>query len=74
MASGSFRQVEVLCPFYREDDGSKRIRCEGLVDDSCIDLKFIFRKDYEKQITTFCCDKYKKCEVYKMLMKKYDEE
>ena len=32
------------------------------------------KADYETQITQFCCLHYDKCEVYRMLMDKYDEE
>lgn len=68
MASGSYRQVYIGCPFYRYDDGKRKIRCEGIVDDSNIVLDFKKREDYELHINIFCCDKYKNCEVYRMLM------
>lgn len=62
-------QTSVICPFYKHDNGQKhKITCEGLIDDSCITLTFQKRNDYKIQITTFCCEHYKKCEVYNMLM------
>lgn len=72
MSSGSYRQVYVQCPFYKFDDGKRRITCEGLIEDSSVALIYHRKADYETQIETFCCEHYKKCEVYRMLMNKYD--
>lgn len=70
-----YYQTSVGCPFYNHDDKRKhRITCEGLVDDSCLALVFQRRQDYEIHITTFCCEHYKRCEIYRMLMQKYDTE
>lgn len=74
MPSGSYKQIEVKCPFYKYDDGKRRITCEGIIDDSSLALIFHNKRDYEIQIDTFCCEHYTKCEVYRMLMDKYDEE
>ena len=74
MPSGSYRQADVRCPFYKFDDGKRRITCEGIIEDSSLALIFHNKFDYEKQITVFCCDYYKYCEVYRMLMKKYEED
>lgn len=74
MPSGSYRQTYVRCPFYKFDDGKKRITCEGIIDDSSLALIYHNKKDYETQIMTFCCEHYMKCEVYRLLIEKYDEE
>lgn len=75
MSSGSYKQIEVQCPFYKYDDGKQRITCEGLVDNSSLALIYQKRRDYETQMSVFCCEHYKRCEVYRMLMEsKYDEE
>lgn len=71
MPSGSYRQVYVKCPFYKYDDGRRRITCEGVIDDSSLALIFRNRKDYETQMTVFCCSHYQKCEVYRLLSQKY---
>lgn len=73
MSCGSFNQVYVQCPFYKHDEG-KRITCEGLIDKSSITVSYISKRDYEIQLKTFCCEHYQKCEVYRMLMQKYEEE
>ena len=72
--SGSYKQVYVLCPFYKYDDGKRRITCEGIMDDCNLTLSFKTRADYEIQLNTFCCDRYTYCEVCRMLHKKYEEE
>lgn len=74
MPSGSYKQVYVQCPFYKFDDGKRCITCEGLVDKSSISLTYLNKHDYEIQINVFCCEHYKKCEVYKLLMDKYQNE
>ena len=75
MPSGSYKQIAVHCPFYKYDDGKQRITCEGLVDNSSLALIYSRRNDYETQINVFCCEHYKKCEIYRMLMDaKYEED
>ncbi len=52
MPSGSFRQVEVMCPFYKYDDGMRRITCEGIIDNSSLVLIFHNKKaDYYTHLT-----------------------
>ena len=70
--SGSFKQADVQCPFYKHDDGWRRITCEGLIDKSTISLGYMRKSDYDIQFETFCCHHYQKCEIYRMLMQKFD--
>ena len=74
MPSGSYKQIEVQCPFYKYDDGKRRITCEGIIDDSSLALIYHNKKDYQAQIDVFCCNHYRNCEVYRLLMEKYPEE
>lgn len=77
MSSGSFKaQADVQCPFFKfDEDKKKRIVCEGFVDKSTLALIYCRKKDYETQLRVFCCEHYKKCEVYRMLMaSKYEED
>ena len=74
MPSGSYKQIEVQCPFYKFDDGKRRITCEGLIDDSSLALIYHNKQDYETQINVFCCKYYINCEVYRLLMDKYPDE
>ena len=74
--NGSFKgKVDAQCPFYKFDDFKKRrISCEGIVDNSTLALYFCRKKDYDTQLEVFCCEHYKNCEVYRMLMEKYEED
>ncbi len=38
------------------------------MDDSILALVYRRKKDYETQISTFCCGCYRNCEIYGMLM------
>ena len=78
MANGSYKgKTDAQCPFYKFDVGQqkRRIVCEGIVEKSTLELRFSRKRDYDTQLNVFCCEHYKKCEVYRMLMEaKYDEE
>lgn len=77
MPSGTYKgKVDAQCPFYKSDDGQKkRIICEGIVDKSTLALTYRHRTDYNTQLSVFCCEHYKNCEIYRMLMEaKYDDE
>ena len=74
MASGSYRQIEVRCPFYKTDDGQRRIVCEGVDDHSTVSVNYRRRADLHKRISVFCAGNYENCLVYRMLMEKYEEE
>lgn len=73
MPSGSFKQSDVICPFYKYDDGKRKITCEGITERSSVTLMFRDKTDYEKQISVFCCAKYRNCEIYGALITKYEE-
>lgn len=73
MPSGSYKQVYVQCPFYKHDDGKSKIVCEGVVDESILSITFGRRDDYETQITVFCSDHYRNCEIYRIINSKYDD-
>lgn len=72
--SGSYRQVYAGCPFYQYDDGKHKIVCEGIVEGSTVALRFRKGSDYNTHMTVFCCDHYQNCEIYRMLMQKYEED
>ena len=72
--TGTYLQSFVRCPFYRRDDGKRRIVCEGIIDDSSIYLTFRYDNLFKRQIRTFCCEHYKNCEIYQMLQEKYQDE
>lgn len=68
----------VQCPFYRHDEcrgkpSVYRVICEGIVEDSTLALNYRNRKDFYTQMETFCCRHFVKCEIYRMLMEKYQD-
>ena len=73
MASGSWAQHLIKCPFYKHDDGHNNIVCEGLVPHSSVNLSYQHIRDFKTQLLIFCSNHYKKCEVYRMLNQKYEE-
>lgn len=73
MPGGSWKQVNVKCPFYLSDDGRRSITCEGIVKKSSIKLQHSTRAGFDKQMEVFCCDRYENCEIYRMLMEKYED-
>lgn len=68
----SFASMRVKCPFYKGDKGVKLV-CEG------IDLKCNIHHQYEKKenkdrrMQKYCAGDYSKCELYKILIKKYEQ-
>ena len=74
MPSGSFRQVDVLCPFYASDNGKTSIACEGILPKTTIITRFRRPKKYEAHIETMCSKDYEHCRIFKILMEKYEEE
>ena len=68
MAGGSFQQVHVKCPFYRNDDSRCKLSCEGVIEGSTLTWSFQHKADLKQQMDIFCCEYYKNCEVYRMLM------
>lgn len=77
MPSGSYRQTDVRCPFYRYDtegNGRGYITCEGIIPGSASCRSFLPKADYHRQMKVFCCLHYDRCEIYRAVMAaKYDD-
>lgn len=71
--STMFDDVDVLCPFFLSS-GKRKISCEGITDDCTITLNFSSQEKRNLQRRIFCDDKYKCCEIYRMLREKYEED
>ena len=67
---GSFISKFVRCPFYREDS-TQVIRCEGVEENTAINITFGSSKRHREYMEAFCCNKYKACIVCRMLYGKY---
>lgn len=70
--STTYKDVDVLCPFFREQK-VQGISCEGLTEDSILKLCFNSPNSKCLHMKVFCQRKYKNCEIYEMLEKKYEE-
>lgn len=71
--------TRVLCPFYQYDEALNRqkaykITCEGIVDGSTLILNYRRKGDFRTQLDVFCCEHFRRCEIYRMLMEKYEEQ
>ena len=68
-------RADVICPFYRYDDGEKRIVCEGLTDPSTLSQRFGKKKLFEQYMEHYCFRHCKDCEIFRLLLRvKYPDE
>lgn len=66
-----FKNSYAQCPFYREAQGDRfRIKCEGVNDNTTIDL--VFKGSKANYFESHCASEYSKCLIFKMLMGKYE--
>ena len=72
MASGSYWQSYVQCPYYKYDDGRKHIHCEGITDVTQLRISFTTRADFEKYIQKFCCGWYWDCQLCRTIESTYE--
>lgn len=71
----SRNDTRVLCPFYQYDEklhSSYKIVCEGPTVDCMLILNYRKKQAFQTQIDVYCCEYYKRCEVYQMLMANYE--
>ena len=61
-------RADVVCPFYRYDDGYNRLVCEGLTDDSSVIQKYKRKKSHQKYMEHFCYRNCTQCGVFRMLV------
>ena len=70
-----YSDVAVRCPFYNSNSGTAKICCEGITDDSIIQMVWRTTEGRRFHYREYCCKRYICCEIYRMLMDcKYDEE
>lgn len=67
-----YKDVDVKCPFFKRQT-NVGISCEGLTDEMFIRLCFQTAKAKDTQMEVFCDNHYRKCEIYEILEKKYEE-
>lgn len=59
------------CPFFLMS-GKKDIVCEGIVAGCSVKLMFVEERKRTRYRVRFCDTQYEKCELYKVLERKYD--
>lgn len=64
---------DAKCPFFCAHL-KQQIICEGILPESRLWNNFSTPIEKEKQYKIFCCARYKYCEVYTAINKKYEEE
>ena len=68
----SYASQNVICPFYMYEK-EKAMYCEGLIKGSRHTITNFKNKDtFKKYKIMFCNSEYKKCELCKALLRKYD--
>lgn len=66
-----YDDILVLCPFFLHN-GKKNVVCEGITDYCTLSLKFFDEEGRNRYKGAYCDKDYKKCEIYRMLEKKYE--
>lgn len=73
MPSGSYIQADVLCPFYKYDDGRQKITCEGITGANAVTIFFSNKAKLHSHLTRCCCASYETCPMHDVLMAKYED-
>ena len=62
------------CPFF-VGHSAPEIQCEGLADETRLSIRFNKECDKKLHKRVFCDDRYKNCELCRMLLReKYEED
>ena len=71
--NGKLNDRDAKCPFFSYHM-RESITCESLIPDT--HAKIVFGKPNEKKLhyNLFCCFKYENCEMYRAIMKTYEED
>lgn len=75
MPSGSYKQSDVRCPFYRCDTNRPSvIQCEGVEENNKISLFFKNIADKKDYMGRFCMKyEYDRCRVFHAVYEQYRE-
>lgn len=69
----TYNEAYVKCPFFISC-GYTSITCEGITSECKLKLLFDEAEKRDKQRKIFCDDHYMNCEIYQVLVKKYEDE
>lgn len=68
----NFDTTAAKCHFF-QTSSYRTITCEGITDDCINILSFFSSKKKTFHFDVYCKDKCEYCEIYRMLMEKYEE-
>ena len=68
----TYNEGLINCPFYKST-ATQSISCEGITEDCIIKLLFTSPNARDLHRMIYCDNQFKKCEIYIMLEKKYEE-
>ena len=69
----TYNEGNVVCPFFNAST-KLTISCEGITEDCVTKIMFTSPDKLDFHRKLFCDYMYKNCEIYRMLVKKYEEE
>ena len=61
-------RADVICPFYKYDDGFARIVCEGVDDECSLVTQYMKRVNFTSRLKKYCYKSCQECEIFRMLM------
>lgn len=65
--------TRALCPFYKTQ-GAVTVVCEAPFDGAVLSIRFESAEARKLQLNIFCQSQFKRCEIYRMIMRdKYPE-
>ena len=67
------RSDKIKCPFFHGHIPTE-ISCEGILPDTSIKQIFPSRSARDRHEDIFCICHFKKCEVYRAIIEKYEED
>ena len=68
----NYDYANAKCPYFVKSQKTK-ITCEGITDGSVVILEFFTNEKRQQHRRIFCDNKYKNCEVCRMLDEKNEE-
>ena len=69
--NSQYADVAVRCPFFQKQT-DMLVYCEGIEGVHSVTLNFSRKMQKQVYSSSFCCNHYEQCQVYKEVMKKYE--
>ena len=71
--SSGWTVAHLKCPFFLGET-EKTVVCEGWLPHQKTEMRMSGKHEKREFMEQWCCENYQECEVYKLVMKKYEEE